>query len=417
MTLIVTFPPHPDESGLGYYRRLASMNQIFGWGELASMLQVAKYRTGLLGQPEYVADTLGIERQWANWAQEEEALARSWSGLHRTTHDAVCPACLRESVYLRSYWSHGYATACDKHGLHLVDHCEACGDLLNHRRSHIELCQCGHDLRSMEAPMATPAQRWLAGLLQIGGKSTDVMEPRLLGVDLKRLSSLLKNICIQFTSSAAAPMRANASNPKTVKETIELLGPLDELLLDWPLAFERHVEARLQTSSPEARTLNKALGQWYLQIKKACSTPSVLDVFLEAIIRVATQKFDGVLGLDSAKSKVSAVHDHMLLADAAKALGVSRDSLLKGIKSGECSARTKRFGTRGTAYEIPTAEVHRIQQLRGEWVSEDRTCELLVVTPALLKNMRLAGVIESDSKRSINPSKSLNGFVHQICYT
>ena len=103
MPLLNTFPPQADESGLGYYRRLAAGNALWGWRELARMAQVSSHRSGLFGRPEFVATQLGLETDWAQQAAAAESAAKGWKGLHRMRADAVCPACLDESVHIRSY--------------------------------------------------------------------------------------------------------------------------------------------------------------------------------------------------------------------------------------------------------------------------------------------------------------------------
>ena len=76
MPLLNTFPPEADESGLGYYRRLAAGNALWGWRELARMAQVSSHRSGLFGRPEFVATQLGLETDWAQQAAAAESAAK-----------------------------------------------------------------------------------------------------------------------------------------------------------------------------------------------------------------------------------------------------------------------------------------------------------------------------------------------------
>jgi hypothetical protein len=105
-----------------------------------------------------------------------------------------------------------------------------------------------------------------------------------------------------------------------------------------------------------------------------------------------------VLGLDTAKDVANQLGDYVLLTEAAKTIGVSRDRLFKAVVAGECAYRTRRFGTRGVAYEIPHTEVERICMRRSEWVSESHASESAHVPLSVLQNMVAANVVVSDRK-------------------
>lgn len=396
MALIHTFPPKESESGFGYYRRLASRNFLTGWRELAGLASVSRHPTGLLGQPIHVAVELGLEASWSQLACDQEERSRSWRGMHRSRNDAICPECLKDDIFLRDYWEHVYVTACPSHRVQLIDRCPACGDVLSSNRERIEQCPCGTDLRALPAKIASPYQIWLSALISSNGFSSAGIVPNLKGARILDICEVVRVLCLHKDPKAAPPRR-NAAHPKSIQEAIELLQPLETLLTDWPTAFERHVQERVQAGTPNARTLNKLLGRWYLDIRKTCST-GPMKTFLEAILRVASDSFDGTLGLDSAKSLATQVSEYALLKDAARAIGVSRDTLLKAALSGGCQYRTRRFGTRGLTYEIPSVEVKRICASRADWVGEEEACSFAGVSLAVLQHMAHAKVIDADFK-------------------
>lgn len=394
MALVRTFAPHEDESGFGYYRRLAAANALWGWRELADLANVARSRSALLGRPEHVARELGLELRWAQDASQQEQRSRGWRCLHRATGDAICPVCLNEEVYIRREWEHVYVTACPVHHVRMVDRCQSCGELLSQNRERIEQCPCGHDLRSLTSYPATPAQVWLSALIASDGASSGGVVPKLHRVDIAALCELVAVLCL-YADPLASPPRRNAAHTQSVGETVELLAPLETLLVDWPRGFGAHVAARIAAGDPTARTLNTLLGRWYVGLKKVCKG-NPLEVFLEAVVRVAADSFDGVLGLDTAKDVVTQVSEYVMLTDAAKALGVSRDRLLKAAKANACASRTRRFGTRGLVYEIPRSEVERIRLQREAWVSEAQACDIAQVPAAVLQNMVASKVISAD---------------------
>lgn len=392
MELTITFPPQNDEDPFGFYRRLACANALWNWKELAHAAGVSPSRTGLLSQPEHMAEALKLDQGWTQQLAAREATARSWRSLHRFGHDAVCPECLQTSAHLRAIWEHSYVIACPHHGKQLVDRCPACSDYLSHNRERIELCQCGHDLCSVEAERATPAQLWLASLLSTAGARSGGIEPGISGADVSDLVLLVRALCQQFDASVSGPRR-NTAAPRSVQDAVNFLRPLDVLLLDWPHRFEAHVAERIAAGSPEARTLNALLGRWYQQLKGATAS-GPLQVFLKVVIEVAARDFNGIV--DHLVAAELGVDSHLPVAEAAKRLGVGRDTLVQHLKAGKANYRTRRLGTRGLCYEMPQEEVQRLKEERDRWMSIESAATHLGIGPSILARMGEAGLVVVD---------------------
>jgi hypothetical protein len=394
MSLILTYAPRDDESGMGYYRRLSADNALFSWRNLTNTAGVERSRRALLTRTDDVARNLGLELAWAESARQKEDFCRNWGRLHRAQSDAVCPACLAESPYLRHQWEHTYVTACPQHRMQLVDQCDACGKHLSPERLYIGLCPCGHDLRSLPRVPATPAQQWLSMLIASNGRQAGGMEPVLHDVDVNILVKVVRTLCLYADPKQPGSPR-RAALPKSVAEAVEFLAPLEALLADWPVGFRAHVEQRIAAGRKDARTLNTLLGDWYISLRKLCQG-TTLEPLLQIIIDVAAAKSDCVLGMDSAKVMAEDATGYLRTSDAAKAIGVSVSRLHDSIHAGECAHRTRRMGTRGQVYEISSAEIQRTQQQRAEWISDIAACELARVPPVVLERMKAAGVIRSD---------------------
>lgn len=394
MSLIITHPPHEDESGLGYYRRLSADNALFGWRNLASAAGVERQRHELLMRTEDVARNLGLELAWTESALEKEEVCRGWGRLHRSQADAVCPTCMAESSYLRHRWEHAYVTACSKHRIRLVDHCNACGEHLSPARLYIGLCTCGNELASLPQVPASKAQLWLSTHIAGNDQQPGGLKPVLHDVDAEVLAKVVRTLC-QYADPTKPALPRGAALPKSVAEAIEFLGPLEALLADWPRGFRTHVEQRISAGRKDGRTLNTLLGDWYISLRKACQG-TTLEPLLQVIIDVAAEKSDCVLGLDSAKVLAEDATQYLRAPSAARAIGVSVSRLHDAIHAGECAHRTRRVGTRGQVHEVPQGEVERIQQRRAEWISDIAACELAGVSPAVLERMKAAGVIRSD---------------------
>lgn len=394
MTLLVTHAPNDDESGFGYYRRLTAENGLSSWREVAGLAGVQRSRGALLGHAEFVAGELGLESASAQFASRQEAECRSWGRLHRVQTDAVCPACLDEP-YLRHHWEHTYTTACPYHRIRLADRCDDCGELLSSNRYHIDQCDCGHELRLLAQTPATPAQLWLSTLIASAGKQSGGIAPDTRRIDVGILARVVQTLCLYSDPSQPTSPRRSAALPKTIAEAVDFLKPLEGLLAEWPAGFRSHVEMRIAAGRPDGRTLNTRLGPWYITLRKLCHG-TALDPLVKVIMEVAAERFDGVLGLDSAKEMAEGATEYIRAPDAARAIGVSVDRLHKAMHAGECSYRPRRVGTRGQIYEIPRAEVARIQQRRAEWITADQACELAGVPPSVLGHMMAAGVVRSD---------------------
>lgn len=394
MGLIITYPPHNDESGMGYYRRLSADNALFGWRNLAGAAGVERQRRTLMMCTDDVAHNLGLDPAWAEFARQKEELCRDWSRLHRTQSDAVCPACMAESPYLRHSWEHAYVTACPKHHILLVDQCNACGEQLSAARLYVGLCSCGHELASLPKTPATRAQIWLSTLVASQGEFSSDMKPVLKGIDTDVLLKVIRTLCL-YADPLKLTGPSSAALPKSVAAAITFLAPLETLLSDWPMNFRSHVAQRIAVGRKDGRTLNTLLGDWYISLRKACQG-TALEPLLQVIIDVAAEKSECVLGLDSAKIMAQDTTQYVRASDAAKAIGVSISRMHAAFHSGECEHRSRRMGTRGQVYEIPRAEVERIQQQRAQWISDTTACELLGITPAVLKRMKAAEVLDSD---------------------
>lgn len=396
MSLILTYAPRHDESGMGYYRRLSADNALFSWRSLTDTAGVERSRRALLTRTDDVARNLGLERAWAESARQKEDLCRNWGQLHRAHSDAVCPACLAESPYLRQQWEHAYVTACPQHHLQLVDQCDACGKHLAPERFYIGLCPCGHELRNLPRVAATATQQWLSMLIASNGRQAGGMEPVLHDMDVNILVKVVRTLCLYADPKQPGAGRRTA-HPKSVAGAVDFLAPLGALLADWPMGFRAHIEERIAVGRKDARTLNTLLGDWYISLRKLCQG-TTLEPLLKVIIDVAAEKSDCVLGRDSAKVMAEDATGYQRTSDAAKAIGVSVSRLHDAIHSGECEHRARRMGTRGQVYEISSAEIERIQQQRARWISDTAACELASVPPVVLERMKAAGVIRSDAR-------------------
>ncbi|WP_431274646.1 TniQ family protein [Variovorax ureilyticus] len=391
MSLIQTFAPHPDESGRGYYRRLSSSNALSSWKDLARHCAERVTHDALFAHPEQTAIKLGLEPAWCAAATAQDNAARGWTGLRRYRRDAVCVHCLRESAHLRATWEHAYVAACPSHGVLLRDTCSGCATPLRDGREHIELCDCGFDLRAMPTEPATSAQMWVSSLLERGIAQIENFGPALSNTDIDVGGKLIGTLCKQPDPKVAA-RRSNAAAPSTMDGLVAFLSPLEFLLSKWPTNFRHHVSERLRVGPPEGRTLNRRLGAWYRQLRKLCDHTAI-HPFLHAIADVAQAEFDGVLGRDAAAKVINREAVHVSLLEAAARIGIQYSSLQHFRDKGEVKCKELKARTNGYVYQIAVSEVDAIIAARAMWTSEKQACELLGVPPSVLGHLCDAGVV------------------------
>ena len=397
MPLINTFAIEPGESPLGYYRRIAEENGLRGWHELASTVGVARSRTGLFSNHEAVASQLGLDVAWTREASAREAICRGWRGMHRGGGDAVCPLCLAEDSLFPLAWEHRLVTACTKHHVQLVDRCDSCNERLLPGRPRVAVCGCGADLTQLAARPASGGQRWLSRLIAKQGDEPDGTWPAVPDCDPNSLAKVMRKLCALPGASRAPAVRTTAM-PAGVEDAAAFLQPLETLLSDWPHSFDDHVRQRLAAADPSSRTLAKALGPWYQQIKTVAGT-GPLRLFLDAIHRVAFREFDGVLGFESPADEagLGGPGGHVLPKNAAMTLGVSRDTVLKAYRQGVIGGRSRRSGSRGMVHELLSADVERVRAARALWVSEKTAASMLAVPPSVVSHFVEAGCIQADA--------------------
>lgn len=394
MTLIKTFSPHPDESGRGYYRRLSSANAMASWKELARHCGSRISFDALLANPQPVAQTLGLSPEWCTQASHQDDISRTWRGLRRHRHDAVCTHCLRESAHIPTLWEHAYFVACPAHGVLLRDTCPGCSSPLRFEREHLEFCDCGFDLRASTPQAATPTQLWVSSLLANGSASIEGCGPAMTCTALDIAAKLVTTLC-KHPDPKVAPRRANAPAPSTMDQLIAFLEPLEQLLANWPVNFKAHVSERLRVGPVEGRTLNKRLGTWYQQLRKL-SEHEASHPFLSAVGQVAEVEFDGVLGLDAAAKVINKQATHVLLLEAATRIGISHSAMTTFRGKGAFKYKSIRSGTNGVVYQVAVSEVNAIIEARKGWTTDAGACAMMGLPASVLDRLCEAGAVVRD---------------------
>lgn len=172
VSLPLTSPPLPQESGTGYCLRVLARNQYnFNWLRRTTGMPERAMITAPYAAR--IADVLGCEATWLSEALPHSQLhgkRHAWKvygqrfGIRnhlRSLYPQVCPRCVHHEGYCRKEWDLSITALCVRHRCPLVDHCQKCRGRLRWDRPDLGVCHCGAVLASL---MERPAD---AGVFQI----------------------------------------------------------------------------------------------------------------------------------------------------------------------------------------------------------------------------------------------------------
>lgn len=419
MSLLSLVKINSDESGSGFYRRVAQSNCFASVKEMTYAVGWAGGQKTLFSSPEAVSVQLGLDTACAKLASSHFRQATAFGSFYRRSTDAICPACIGESAYLRKNWDHGLVTACVMHKCRLIDSCPQCSSPLSKTRQRIDACECGFELKHSEHQAATKTELWSSSLVCSGTASVSGYLPVKKSVPPNTVTKLLRVLATGADATTPFMMRSTASGFTDLAQAQEFIERLAPIVSNWPEGFRKHVEDRIEFASPDARTINSLLGPWYQTLNKL-SKDTAFGVLVEHVIEVVSGKTSCVVAARGSDIDGSATV--LTTAAAAKQLGLGQDCLLKAIKDQKCSATGKKLGTRGVVYEIPVEEVARIQRTREEWISLPQACEVTGLSESVLRNLLASGVVQSDTnwrhdffKAGPVHQGSLEKFTQKLC--
>lgn len=192
------------ESGQGYALRMAGENGLSGLPLLKRWLGKSQFATldsvdaPLVGHwfgahLSELEDALGltsIGRNEGGYFYGGHSIGRSY--FINRMYPRICHECLKEDGYCRLSWDFSLVTACNRHGVTLVERCFDCDRAFSWNRNTIGVCSCGcalgsgcslEDAESVElefafwaeerlnTPTATASWKFMNGG---GGTSTDL---------------------------------------------------------------------------------------------------------------------------------------------------------------------------------------------------------------------------------------------------
>ncbi|SMF08469.1 TniQ family protein [Pseudogulbenkiania subflava] len=336
--------PFMEESVFGYCLRLSRVNglqSLRGLHHYAARQALSPSLSEITGHDAQLLSTLrGPAPAWQAKQQEwEQGLtATFWQRSHRRW----CPLCLREQAYWRANWSLTLVTACNAHGLLLLDRCSSCGRHVLWSSGDLTHCQCGQDLRFTQGlPATQPAldsAHYLALALKRsldnGSVENHASAPHtsapIADLQLGQLCSLLWFFgAYLFHADAVKPQKI--PHHGEIRVVLPLVSMAMSILDDWPTGFHSFLDRFSKGAQGCTAALHIHLGVLHQALFRLLKHPE-MHFLQEAFERYVHERWGGAL-LYAGKLK----HEHPLMSgtEAAKTLGISMQRLKMLIAEGE----------------------------------------------------------------------------------
>ena len=226
--LLLTAKPQPDETLMGFILRVAELNGyetpawvIEVWGLRYN--EIARNCSWVFGQKSdftRLTYLTGVEASELRTLGYPPARLGGADTMHlfftspiskrfiRSTHNKLCPECLRESNYCRKVWDLAGVTVCPLHKILLLDECPNCDRQITWNRKGVSVCACDYDFRGASTRRVKDSKLILARHIhRLCGISTfevgpdDVANNPLVGLPLEDILSGVFLIASEYQNS------------------------------------------------------------------------------------------------------------------------------------------------------------------------------------------------------------------------
>lgn len=363
--------PERDESFLGFLKRLSDAE---GYPDLGGFLTDigCPYGRPLVENAENLASALQIE-----FPLLEPLLPRSratdpaldWR-FHRLHSDPVCPACLAAGLPRRKEWRHALVSACAVHGTELVGACHACEAPLGLTSDGYARCLCG--ARYADAPQVLATD----GEVQIS-RAIAGLPASFVGLDLTGGGDRSVARTVWFLASAMRTTKTEKPGkegmPKSVQGAREIIRPVEPLLIDWPTAFDRHVQHLWNSPEASGQTAAARLGPWYQGLMKL--TGPLAETLRSRCLEVA-----GTICGDAYRLAGAAeAGEWISAAEGARMLGVRAERIVDAVRTGAMNGRLARSGAGHVHTIVARSDIETTRMLRAKMLDKKQAREFLGV--------------------------------------
>ncbi len=178
----------------------------------------------------------------------------------------VCPRCLEETGYGKSYWSLAAFTVCETHNCPLIDSCPTCDKTLSAVRPAYDQCACGVQYSKIESVSCSGPLHEMSTIIaskftnQDNNTSASVYPEEVLSMGLLDILELLAFLGA-LSDDAGATYLNMSRKVVGLKYAHRLTKKATNALLDWPNGFHR-----LLASARSFRSYNETQATVYKSI-------------------------------------------------------------------------------------------------------------------------------------------------------
>ena len=254
--------PFPDESLAGFAMRIAAhhgFNNMYEFlrpiGSKFTTVGLATLHSGHPGLARYLGlSAVEVRRMCSPVNSDGLGVGQStYPDLLMVWERKVCPLCIAEAAYHRSFWDLTLATVCPSHRAPLIRNCHRCGHALNWRMGPLTHCsspKCSADLRDVEVTLVPEAE--MAGVRGLHRLVSGGQEFAVPIADL----SVGDQILLAFHLGGMATKRRKFSRPQDfAKEYPDQVHIVLEagwrMASGWPGSFHEYLDRR--TAAPGGR--------------------------------------------------------------------------------------------------------------------------------------------------------------------
>ena len=328
----------PGESLVSFLIRQALANGFSG----AHDYLLARIRNGELGIEWVTAFDAGKMEQWAGRLSDEGPQQNSLAKRFLQSQPRhFCPDCLDEGAYWRASWEYTFFAFCPVHRVWLEDRCGSCDSPVGFWDAAPDCLKCGSRLRFRQQRELIKDEKALT-LAQILARSAEAGSWMPDLVDMETPWTLPSPLTYEQLSRVVLLLggyaQGRAGNPQkipfksNVKTVRKIVTHAAHALFPWPDAFLGFLKA-LRDSGRQSIT--GKMSYFYKAIYTEFQSTEV--GFLQSALEVyMKESWDGVLNrrFRNFSPELLANQRMQPAANVAKAHGLSRQELIKGIQSG-----------------------------------------------------------------------------------
>lgn len=296
LRLLRTPRPMPDENFLGYVLRISEINGYENPQWLTSTIVQKKLFTNYFKKSldlSPLATFFGVSVKALKAMMYQSASRRGSTSkvkliscggvmmrrLLRLAHPKICPACIRETGYIRWAWDLVPVTICPNHKIILLDKCPNCSKAVSWNRRQLGTCRCGCNWLDISPPIVENHEMSLTRLIyQLCNLTTNTYEDSITINPLSRLN--LEDLTSAIFAVASRYDRYGMHYKGSILTNLQmhqLLVKAYNVFDDWPKNYYEFLE-HIRGQNPNIRT-TRGIGREFGAFHRALHKELMFEQF------------------------------------------------------------------------------------------------------------------------------------------